>query len=315
MRLAWLLLFPPVFFLGAAEAQQPPSGREDLTGPLQVFDPAHQKPLSYSDRAVQITLVAGPQGQSLRIRNSKTKEEKTVPLPQELAQADEIRAARNGNLVVRGMVNGAVSEIAIINIIKLTIYDKFVCYLPSISPDGQYVAFIKFYPAHFSNGAEDHYMLYDLGKSPSLNRPAHVPPDDWQNVGRAIYPIGVGNRPGDTTGIPEDARHGSASRLFWIPNGRELFFADRVNSRGQIELLLADIGAEGDVTMRRAEQEVGPLCSILKDPAVAQSCSLLVREAEFHPGPAPSFTVTFEVVALRRLVPLHLGFSEFRPSA
>jgi len=299
----------------SVDAQERPSEKEDLTGPTQTFDPSHQRPISYLDRSVEVTLMVGHEGDSLRIRNLRTKARGTVPLPQELAQVDEIRAGRNGKLVVRGMVNGSGSEIVVIDTKSASVIDKFLCYLPSISPDGEYIAFIKFYPLHFSEGTDDHYMLYDLDKMPSENRPADVPPDDWENVGVAFYPIGVANEPRDNVRIAEDSRHEGASRLFWISNGKELLFADRAPaSEGEIDLVLADIGMRGDVTIRIARQHAEPLCSTLKDPKRARSCSLLVRKVEFHPDPAPSFAITFLVVDLRKLVSLDLSLSQFRPS-
>jgi hypothetical protein len=295
--------------------QQPPSEKEDLTGPIQTFQPSQQRAISYSDQSLQVSLIVGTDRHSLRIRNRATKAQKTVALPRELAQVDEIRAGPNGKLVVRGMVNGSVSEIVVVDSASTGVVDVFWCYLPTISPLGEYIAFMKFYPAHFVEGSDDHYMLYDLDKNPIENRPPGVAPDDPQDVGRAFYPPGVGNKPGDNVGVPEESQHQSASRIFWIPDGRQLFFANRVvGSEGEIDLILADIGERGDVTLKIAKQDPEPLCSTLKDPERVRSCLLLVRKVEFHPGPRPSLTATFEVVELRKLVALDFDFSRFLPT-
>lgn len=310
-----LLLLTPTICGTIAIAQEPRNVTDALTGPTQVFEPSHQKPISYVDKSAEATLVVGPDGKSLTILDLSTKEKKTLQLPQELAQVDEIRGGIDERLVVRGMVNGSSSEIIVIDRVEAKLIDKFLCYLPNISPRGDYVAFIKFYPSHFAEGTEDHYMLYDLRKKASDNRPIGIAPDDWQNVGVGLYPIGIGNKPGDNVGVQNGVRHESASGFFWDSDGRELFFADRISSGSEINLVLVDIGSGGMVGVRTAQQDTGQLCSVLEDPKSASSCSLLVRKVEFQMTPTPTFTVTFEIVRLRKLIPLAFSSSRFRPSA
>lgn len=315
MRPSCILLLMVVVCCVLGEAQEPANQEKPLTGPVLTFDPAHQKPLSYEDESVQVTLVVGRERNSLRILERATTAQKLVPLPEEMAQADEIRKVIKNKLLVRGMVNGSGSEIVVIDLASARVIDKFLCYQPSVSPDGHYIAFVKFYPAHFAGNTEDHYMLYDLDKKSEENRPTGVPGDDWKNVGSNVYPIGIGNRVGDNVELPEGHLHESRSGFYWNSNGREFLFADQVNSSNEIDLVLVDIRADRKITVRTAQQGTEQVCSMLKEPDTTRSCSLLVRKVDFHAMPEPAFTVIFEVVALQKLVTFEYKSSQFHPAS
>ncbi len=283
---------------------------KSLTGPAITFDPAHQKPVSYSDKSIRVDLIIGKERDSLSILSRASGAEKRVDLPEEIAQVDEIRKVVGNKLVVRGMVNGSGSEIAVIDILSARQIDKFLCYGPRVSPDGRYIAFVKFYPSHFAEGTEDHYMLYDLDKSPRNNRPPVAAGDDWQTVGICIYPTGIGNKAFDNVRRPEGSQHSSRSEFYWNPGKEEVFFADQVDSDDQITLVIADVGTNEHLSLRTAEQRTDQLCASIKAAASA-SCSLLVRRAEFKNGIRPMITALFEILERRQLKTVEYSASNF----
>jgi len=286
--------------------------QESLTQPIQRFDPAHQKGLSYSDDSVQATLVIAPEHHSLRILNRATKRQILFNLPFEMAQVDEIRRGFGGKLIVRGMVNGSGSEIVLVDPRSNKLVDKFLCYLPSPSPDGRYIAFIKFYPMHFAGNTEDHYMLYDLSKGSKENRPSGFVGDD-KNVGAPIYPLQIGNKVGDNVELSNGFVHHAASAgFFWKPDSTQLVFADRLESENEISLILVDIDVNRRITIRTVEQPDDPLCSLLKDPQQKLSCNLLVRKVDFHSAPESALTIWFEIVNIQKVLSYEFRLSQFK---
>jgi len=299
-----LLWFPPAL-------AQDTTGKKDIPPavPIQAFDPSRQKPVSYVDEKIRAELVRGPEVGRVKLTELSTGKEQLVELPTEMAQVDAIDKGVDGKLVVRGMVNGSTSEVAVIDLGAARVIDRFLCYLPAISYDGRYIAFIKFYPAHFAEGVEDHYMLYDLAIGPQQNRPSGARGDDWTNVGRCIYPPGVGNAESDNVGRPRETVHYSKSRLFWSPNREQLFFADESNSNSQVTLVLADIAANENVSVRVLTQDAGQFCS--PSSTGAARCSVLIRNAHFQVAEG-GIAVMFETIPSGQQHEIEYKSAQFR---
>jgi hypothetical protein len=297
-----------------SNSQEPVGQNPPPVPPFETFDPMHQKPLSYQDESIQATLIPGREHHSIRILRLFAKTQVTVPLPFEMGQVDSIHRVIANKLLVNGMVNGSGHEVVLLDLPTARQIDKFVCYRPSISPNADYIAFIKFYPTHFAEGTEDHYMVYDLSKKPEDNRPAGVSGDDWQNVGKGIYPIGIGNSPGDNLRKPEGASHESASGFFWNATGTQFLFADRVSLDNQISLVLVNVEQYGIFKIKTTQQNVDGLCSTLAEKTI-RSCLLFVRKVEFHFPTEPALTVGFAVVNVNKIESLDFDSSRFVPAS
>ena len=193
----------------------------------RLFDPLHQRPLSYADESLTINVVVRGGRISLDIRQGPRPISRELPLPDDMAQVNEIRRTQPNKVVVIGMFSGDIWEVVVVELSGPSITDKFLCYEPSVSPDGRYVSFIKFFPPHSADGAEDHYMLYNLRKDAAHNRPAGTNKSDWQTVGVTIYPPGIGNHNFDNLHHPESAIHMlSSDGFFWDNAGSQVVFAD-----------------------------------------------------------------------------------------
>jgi hypothetical protein len=308
-----LLLLMTRYVAGSAQYSIDRDQDQSLTQPIQTFDPAHQKALSYSDDSVQATLVIGPEHHSLRILNGATKRQILFDLPFEMAQVDEIRRGFGGKLIVRGMVNGSGSEIVLVDPRSNKLLDKFLCGLPSPSPDGRrYIAFIKFYPLHFAGNIEDHYMLYDVAKDSKENRPSGFV-GDWINVGVPVYPFQIGNKQGDNVELPDGPiHHGVSSGFFWKPDSTQFLFADRLEPQNESSLILVDIDRNGRITVRTARQPDDPFCSVPRDPQQKLSCNILVRKVEFHPAPESALKIWFEIVNIQQVLSGEFSLSQFK---
>jgi hypothetical protein len=298
--------------VGSAQPGQKPQ-ENPLTGPVQTFDPAHQRSLSYEDKSIHVDLALSENRRFLSIKPLPAGVAQRVQLPEEMAQVDEIRRDIHGRIIVRGMVTGSGSEIVIVEPTSRELQDKFFCYLPAVSPDGHFITFIKFYPDHFSGNVEDHYMLYDLTKRASENRPTGLPPGDSFNVGTPIYPIGVGNRAGDNSDLPErPAHHYASAGFFWNSNSHDFVFADRLDGTGTITLVHIDINNSGRFRLRVLPQEIKRLCPLHN--GKERECPLLVRQVKFGSATNNSIATTFEIVDVQRLVTVEYKLSQFRPT-
>ena len=296
-----VLLFVPIIVFTVAKEiigqrqipapGQPPNAQiqKNDTG---VFDPQNKVPVSYSDDQFQLAINAEGQPLQASIRK-KGLSIKLVQLPDQMAQANEIRRVGPNTAVVLGMMNGDVFDVALIDLQRLIVSDTFACYFPTISPDGHYIAFIKFSVAHPDGAVEDHYMLYDTTKSSSANRPPGVLPQNWMTVGVTMYPPGIGNKPLDNYGHDDHAA--ASTTFFWNPYDEKVLFADR--SHDVISLVLVTPDLTNNIRARTVEIPFTDPCQ--KEGATPRgNCLANLTKADFDKDPAGSVTVVFSGVGV-----------------
>lgn len=199
-------------------------------------------------------------------------------LPGEMAQVDKIEFVPNNHAVLLGYANGDVNEVIVVDLSSGTMIDRFHCYFPALSPDKRFLAFAKFFPPHFVQGVSTEYMLYDFQKSPRMNRPSNVAPDDVRNVGLVIYPKGITNLPDDNVGKSESQIHMLESgEFFWSSNSNLLVFAD--GFQGRVSLIVARIGGPApDTTIKEKELRKSDVC--ISDQSL-EACSFGVASIQF----------------------------------
>ncbi|QEE29856.1 hypothetical protein FTW19_18860 [Terriglobus albidus] len=196
--------------------------------PIQEFHPGHitSTTARWKDRRIRVL----GSSRLLKLEIKSNTKRTTVPLPEELAEVDELAVSPQGRVLVRGMLDGASSMVVIVDAVTGKVVDSIWCYLPAISPDANNIAFIKFYPTHGA-AATDRYMLYRVDQSPSENRSPDVPRTDSVNVGRAILPLNGMSRPYDNLGkFDVTGKIESRSRLLWSKDSHELAFAVSVDN-------------------------------------------------------------------------------------
>jgi hypothetical protein len=191
--------------------------------------------------------------------NKKGQPPTTLVLPNEMVQVDKVEFVTANKIALLGAVNGDVNAVALVDLDSAKIIDKFYCYAPTLSPDKQFLVYIKFFPAHFVQGVSDVYLLYDLHKSPAENRAAGVPNGDVQNVGRVIYPPESKNQSGDNTDRPESEIHTLESGAFyWAPKEDRLVFVDRFQDR--FSLITASFSDSGIANIKQHEIKKTDIC-------------------------------------------------------
>lgn len=207
------------------------------------FDPARQRSLGVEDAEFKVALARRDACTNcpsvsrfvFMIKEKAKGEQRTFALENETAQVDEVHLTTSGILVVVGRVLANTNIVTLVDLRAGRLRDAFFCYNPKVSPDGRFVAYVKVFPAHFAKGVSAIYVLYDLGESPAGNRPQGVSIENRIDVGRAFFPIGSRNRPGDNLNVDPVESHTMASESFyWSADSRGLAFADRAEERNWI---------------------------------------------------------------------------------
>lgn len=244
---------------------------------VQQFDPARQVPLHLTTRGLEATLHPGiPAFIEITHNHRVTR----VRLPDELAQIDRIQAGVNDMLLVKGMVNGSGSEVVLIDTRASRSVDSFLCYLPEFSPDGRWIAFIKFYPTHGVDG-EDHYMVYDPTRTASQNRPPGIGVIDRINVGLSVFPKKGQNAEYDNLhGNEESIR--SSSRLIWAQDSSAFVFAVRRGASSY--LILTSIANRPFGISKEFRLDTASLCAESGRPG-EDYCPVLVTNLSFTGKP------------------------------
>lgn len=241
------------------------------------FDPKHQKVLAYNADGVRLKLIPNPKQLSLEI-TPITRPNYTVMLPVEMVQVNLIRTVQARRVAVIGMINGSVFEVVVIDLPLAKITDRVFCMAASISPDGHFLAFVKFFPPHFVDGVEAHYMLYDFTKSAQQNRPLKAKLSDPATVGVTIYPPNIRNSEGDNTNLNPSNIHMLASEeLSWNPDSRSLLFADSYHDEYSLVFAQVDSTKNG-VQLSRFTLDKGLICGAIESPA---HCYLHVAQINF----------------------------------
>lgn len=171
---------------------------------------------------------------------------------------DEVCPISNGRLVVFGNAGKGLKNINIIDTAKPALLDSFYGYRPAMSPNQRWLVYGKFYPQHTELPASDEYLLYDLTKSPSQNRPPGIELDDDMNVGKPIFPLGQKNDNADNIGLPENQQHWRGSSFYWAPDSRAILFGDLLQKK--FSLVLVTLDSDGNTTAHVRSVSFAEVC-------------------------------------------------------
>jgi hypothetical protein len=147
----------------------------------------------------------------------------------ELNQIDEMGIFEN-KLLILGRASANSSEADILELPSGKALDRFPCFMPVVSPDNQFVGFLKSFPGHpgpVSVSAE--YLIYSLAHIPTGSSPV-----------RAVYPPGATNAPDSNLvpGLDSPVHWISSEHLFWL-DAQTLAFADRY--QGEQHVVVVDL--------------------------------------------------------------------------
>jgi hypothetical protein len=155
-----------------------------------------------------------------------------VNLHSEIASVSSI-SIHAGRIVVLGAMNSADATAVIIydTDARATI-DEFWAYNATISPDGKWLIFLKFFPSHFVDSPEYQYRIYSLDLTPAQNRHADsvqsgsTATSSKVDVGTPIWPASISEAMRPNIGINVKNAHIARSPFFWSANSNYVSFID-----------------------------------------------------------------------------------------
>ncbi len=239
------------FGVAAAQVRDLDAAPLQTWQPDVAFRPDQQSKLSRTSESWDVTITSWkscPEALSnecffFRISNKAQHTESTFKLANQTTQIDALRIVSPSRLVILGKSLPNLSIVTIVDMSQDRELDGVVCEKPTISPDGRYLAYLKFVPVHpgygWSSSAE--YLIYDFSLSPQENRTRFNSSQQTNpyNVGWPLYPPGTRNMPGDNLLEGQDVPvHWSISPFFWV-NSSEVAFVDRWH--GSAYLVLASL--------------------------------------------------------------------------
>jgi hypothetical protein len=290
-----------LFLLAAPSFGQINQTRPDLCG-----KPNGTVPLPSGIRATIDRL----QGQgNLYIGNGDARKE--IRLPGVVNEVDEVCSLADGRFAVFSG-SGYSAEVDLIDSAKALLLDSIWGFAPAMSPDQKWLVYRKFYPRRTELPVSEEYLLYDLSKSPTQNRPLGIAADNPLSVGRVIFPPGQDNGSADNIGVAEDQRHSSISdSLYWASDSRAVAFGDRV--QGVPSIVLVKLDGHGNTTALVHHVSLSEVC-----PGVAlDGVPLMVQHADVGPEQSGDRTVRIELFSSdSTCVPraLELHSNEFQPA-
>lgn len=204
------------FCAGAAESKADPTEKR--------YDPENQRPLEVHRGDLAVSLAGKSEKFSLSVtRNSAAT--RSVALSDHFEQVNDLHWSPDGRLFIHGMFNSSGDVVAVVNLATLSIDDEFLGYGVAPSPDGRYLAFVRFFPAHGIEGVEHRVRLYDLTESPAQNRPIHSPLEGPEfEVGTPIYPVLSDEGKRANSGVPDADAYLLVSDFRWSSDSTRFSF-------------------------------------------------------------------------------------------
>ena len=150
------------------------------------FDPDKTIELSDSNAGSTVVLSKKCAGCKLGISTSHDGLTQSAKLQSLIIMPTELKVVNSSTAVVAGWATSFASAVTIFNPASGLKIDEFVCYHPAISPNGQYVAFVRFYQQHGTTGiaTSDTVAVYDMSLSPSANNAT----SGWEVAGIPAFP-------------------------------------------------------------------------------------------------------------------------------
>src|SRR5439155_16929951 len=120
------------------------------------FYPDRQPQLFYRQDDGTFLITSGEHGNFKLEVTRPGRQVDAVALPDDVEQINSIDPAPGNKVIVIGMASGLNDTVEIVDTLNPRVLDHFWAYDPTLSPDGQFISFIKFFPPHFVEGPTDH---------------------------------------------------------------------------------------------------------------------------------------------------------------
>lgn len=164
---------------------------------------------------------------TLRV-TSEDMREKTVILPDRIAQIDSISQTSNNKAIITAELGWMAQALCIVDLKQGKVIDLIGIYAPSVSPDRNFILYNNWYTPHV--GGENIFRLYDVRKTPAENTCGYDDNDPHHKRlsddlrGFQVYP----QKPeqSDCTEVDDNDDNMAVSEYLWSQDSRRVVFAD-----------------------------------------------------------------------------------------
>lgn len=177
----------------------------------------------FADSAVQARVVRAGDRLSLTIQTTADGTARAVELGDAVQRVLAIHRFEGKLIVLGRLADGGATEVSIVDFATGRVADRFWAYDPAVSPDASMLAFVRFYPLHFTEGVESQYRLYRLRGTAETNRSFYKGQQagighEHADAGQPIFADvkgAKGQAPRANVGVANAQAHTHLSRLVW----------------------------------------------------------------------------------------------------
>lgn len=137
------------------------------------------------------------------------------------------------------------SQFVLIDLGACKVKAVFDAYGARISPDESKIAFVRFYPLHFTESPDDQYHVADVDELVAR----HDSQRPLEEVGRRLLVSRTDLRTSANAGVAPESAHRLLSELTWSPDSRAVAFVD-AHGAASAGLVLAHVSGGAPVVKR-----------------------------------------------------------------
>lgn len=218
----------------------------------------------FADDAVRAQVLRRDGKAALRIETATGHH--TVDLGSAVQRVAAMRRHQARLVVLGRIAEGGATEVCIVDLANGRVVDRFWGYDPAVSPDASMVAFVRFYPLHFTPGVESQYRLYRVGDTAAANRSYYK--GQAEGIGEAAADAGQpilavekdahSRAPRDNFQVPDAQAHEHLSQLAWSPDGSRVAVLDAQGKA--IRALVAQVRGDAAATLARPVDGMEKIC-------------------------------------------------------
>lgn len=226
----------------APKGPLPPPSYESFFGrqaPVEAESPEWRIELSKTESSPEC-----PSQFLFQVRNKESGANSHFTICNGSLQVDEVDIISGTRALILSRASANFPEATVVELPSGKVVDHFASFRPALSRDHHLLAFLKDFPGHPGPvEITDEYIVYDLTRSATYNRPQFKPGVTY-DTGWPVYPLGATNAAGENI-LPQGSPYHSlaSQRLFWLGH-YTLAFADFFEGQNRLVVVSLSHGVK-----------------------------------------------------------------------